>query len=69
MVGFLVLGVLIWVGSGVIDAVTIGSGVSALTARTEVSTDVTPVRNGLDNYSASVKACNGKLDCVTQLDR
>ena len=69
VVGFLVLGVLIWAGNGVVDAAISNNGVSALTAATEVSTDVTPVRNVLDNYSASLKTCNGKLDCVTQLDR
>jgi hypothetical protein len=69
MIGFLVLGVLFSVGGGAIDAATIGGSVSALTAATEVTADVNPVRNVLDNYSASLKACNGKLDCVTRLDR
>ena len=69
VVGFLVLGVLAAVTAGAIDAVTVGNGVSAMTAAEEVSTDVQPVRTILDNYSASVQGCHGKLDCVTSLDR
>jgi hypothetical protein len=69
MVGFIVLGVLIAAGEGVIQGVISGHGVSAVTAAEEVSTDVAPVRNALNNYSANVQACKGKLDCVTALDR
>jgi len=65
---FIVLGVLIAVGGGVVQGVTAGHGVSALTAAEEVSADVTPVRSALNNYSANVSACKGKLNCVTALD-
>ncbi len=69
MVGFIVLGVLIAVGNGVIEGLTIGHGVSAVAAAEAVSTDVTPVRDALNNYPAHEQACKGKLDCVTALDR
>ncbi len=69
VVGFLVLGVLAAITGGAIEAVTVGNGVSALTAAEEVSTDVQPVRTILDNYSTSVQGCHGKLACVTSLDR
>jgi Domain of unknown function (DUF4389) len=70
--GFIVLGVLLAAGVGVVGVVqagAVGHGVSALAAAEAVSTDVTPVRNALDNYMADTKACKGKLDCVTALDR
>ena len=69
VVGFLVFGVVVAIAGGVIDAVTVGNSVSALTAAEEVSTDVQPVRTILDNYSTSVQGCHGKLACVTSLDR
>ena len=69
MIGFLVLGVLIWVGISVIDVATIGNSVSTVTAANEVSTDANPVSNAVNNYSANVQACKGKLSCVTSLDR
>ena len=68
MVGFLVLGVLFWVGIGVIDTV-VGGGVSTVNAANQVETDAIPVTNAVNNYSAGVKACNGQLACVTKLDR
>ena len=69
VVGFLVFGVVVAIAGGVIDAVTVGNSVSALTAAEEVSTDVQPTRTILDNYSTSVQGCHGKLACVTSLDR
>ena len=69
MVGFLVLGVLVAVGGGAIDAAALGSGVSAAVAASQVEADASPVSNAIDNYSANVKACGGNLDCVTKLDR
>ena len=32
-------------------------------------TDITPVRNSLDNYSAGLQTCNKKLACEEGLDR
>jgi len=68
MVGFVVLGVLVAVGGGAIDAVALGNGVSAAAAAGQVE-DASPVSNAIDNYSANVKACGGNLDCITKLDR
>jgi hypothetical protein len=69
VVGFLVLGVLFWAGFGVIDAVAVGNGVSAVNAANQVQADSSPVSNAINNYSTNVKACNGQLACVTKLDR
>ena len=69
VVGFIVLGVLIAVGNGVFEGTVLGHGVSAVTAAKDVSTDVVPVRNALNNYSTDVQACKGSLACVTALDR
>jgi Domain of unknown function (DUF4389) len=72
MVGFLVLGVLVSVGGGAIDAVVIGNGGNAAlaaTAASQVQADAIPVSTAVNNYSANVKACNGRLACVTKLDR
>jgi Domain of unknown function (DUF4389) len=69
VVGFVVLGVLVSVSIGVIDAVAIGSSVSAVAAANEVSTAVNPVRNAINDYPADVKACNNNFGCVTRLDR
>jgi len=69
MVGFLVLGVLFSVGGGAIDGVALSNGVSAANAASQVQADASPVSNAVNNYSAGVKACKGKLDCVTSLDR
>lgn len=66
---FIVLGVVFIAANGVVQATVLGHRVSAVNAAAQVSTDVTPVRNTLNNYPSDVKACNGKLDCVTALDR
>lgn len=69
VVGFLVLGVLVSVGGGAIDAVALGNGVSVANAATQVEADSSPVSAAVNNYSANVKACNGQIACVTKLDR
>lgn len=72
MVGFLVLGVLVSVGIGVTEAAAISNGgnaVVAAIAANQVQADASPVTNAVNNYSASVKACQGQLACVTKLDR
>jgi hypothetical protein len=66
---FIVLGVVFGAANGVIQGAVLGHGVSALTAAKEVSTDVTPVRDVLNNYQTSAQACQGQLNCVTALDR
>ena len=69
MILFIVLGVVLGAANGVIQGAVLGHGVSALRAAEEVSTDVTPVRDVLNNYQTSVQACQGQLNCVTALDR
>jgi len=66
---FLVLGVLFSIGTGVVDAVAIGNGVDTATAADQVTADVDPVVNALNNYSNNVQACGGKLACVAGVDR
>ena len=62
VMGFLVLGVLVAGGSGAIDAVALGNGVSAANAARQVQADASPVSTAVNNYSAAVTACKGKLD-------
>ena len=67
---FIVLGAALAVVNGAVPAALAGSSsVSALSAAQQVVTDITPVRNSLDNYSAGLQACNKKLACVEGLDR
>ena len=40
-----------------------------MNAAHQVQADASPVSTAINNYSASVKACNGQLACVTKLDR
>jgi hypothetical protein len=68
--GFIVLGVLFAVGSGVLDTVALsGTAHSAVFANNQVQADALPVSNTIDSYSANVTACHGQLSCVTRLDR
>ncbi len=69
MVGFIVLGVLFAAVNGTVEGVAFSHGASAVTAAEDVSADVTPVRAAIGNFPANVQACQGKLDCVTALDR
>ena len=66
---FLVLGVLYSITIGAVDGAVIGNRVNTVTAAAEVTADVNPVVNALNSYSGDVKACNGKLACVTAVDR
>ena len=66
---FIVLGVLFAVVNGVVQGVLASNSVSALSAAKQVVADVGPVRDSLDNYSTSVQACKGKLNCVEALDK
>jgi hypothetical protein len=69
VVGFLVFGAVASVTGWAVDVAVVGNSVSALTAAEDVTTDIQPVRTILDNYSTSVRACKGQLNCVTSLDR
>jgi hypothetical protein len=66
---FIVLGVLFAVVNGVVQGVLASNSVSALSAAKQVVADIGPVRDSLDNYSTSVQACKGKLNCVEALDK
>jgi hypothetical protein len=66
---FIVFGAVIAMGVSVVNAVTARSSVSALNATAQVSADSIPMRTTLASYPSQVQACNGKLACVTALDR
>ena len=66
---FIVLGVVLSAVNGAVQAALAGNSVSALSAAKQVVADIAPSRDVLDNYSASVQACNKKLSCVEGVDR
>jgi hypothetical protein len=66
---FIVLGVVLGAVNGAVQAALAGNSVSALSAAKQVVADIGPSRDVLDNYSASVQACNNKLSCVEGVDR
>jgi len=67
---FIVLGAALAVVNGAVPAALAGSNsVSALSAAEQVVADIAPARDALNNYSANVQACKGKLTCVEALDR
>ena len=66
---FIVLGVLLAIGVGVVDSTVTSNAVSAAVASSELQADGAPVTGALNNYASNVKACNGQLACVTRQDR
>jgi Domain of unknown function (DUF4389) len=66
---FIVFGAVLAIGASVVNAVQARNGVSALNAAREVSADSVAMRTTLASYPSEVQACNGKLACVTALDR
>jgi hypothetical protein len=66
---FIVLGTVLAVANGVVQAVRASNGVSALSAAKQVVADIAPVRDALNNYSTNVQACKDKLSCVEGVDR
>jgi hypothetical protein len=66
---FIVFGAVLAIGASAINAVTASNGISSLNAATRVTADSTAVRTTLASYPSEVQACNGKLACVTALDR
>jgi hypothetical protein len=66
---FIVLGAVLGAVNGAVQAALAGNSVSALSAAKQVVADIGPSRDVLDNYSASVQACNKKLSCVEGVDR
>ncbi len=66
---FIVFGVVLAIGVSAVNAVTASNSVSAANAARQVTADSTAVRATLASYPSAVQACNGKLACVTALDR
>jgi uncharacterized protein DUF4389 len=66
---FIVFGAVLAIGAAAVNAVTASSGISSLSAATQVTADSTAVRTTLAGYPSAAQACNGKLACVTALDR
>jgi Domain of unknown function (DUF4389) len=67
---FIVLGVLLAVGGGVVDGVVLShTGHSAAAANNQVLADAVPATTAIGNYSSNLTACKGSLSCVTALDR
>jgi hypothetical protein len=64
-----VLGALSIVGLSLIGAVVGGNTVTAAYANSQLQSDINPVRDAINNYSANATACNNSLSCVTALDR
>ena len=59
---FIVLGVVLGAVNGAVQAALAGNSVSALSAAKQVVADIGPSRDVLDNYSASVQACNKQAE-------
>jgi hypothetical protein len=66
---FLVLGVLVWVAAGAVDAIAVRHAATAVSAADQISADAGPVTNAINDYSTDLKTCNSQLACVTKLDR
>jgi hypothetical protein len=69
MIFFIIFGVVVAIGASVVNAVQASNGVSTLNAEAQVVTDSVAMRATLASYPSEVQACNGKLACVTALDR
>ena len=69
MAAFIGLGVLLGVTAIAVEAAVFSSTATTVTAENQLQADVVPVRDAINNYSASVSACKGNLSCVTKLDR
>ena len=66
---FIVLGVVFAAAEGFVQAVFTNNVVSTAEAANQLQSDFTPVNAAINGIPAKVKACNGQLACVTQLDR
>jgi hypothetical protein len=54
---------------GASGAVLANNNATRANAENRLQADVAPVRNAINNYSANLQACKGKLNCVENLDR
>jgi Domain of unknown function (DUF4389) len=66
---FIVLGVVFAAAEGFVQAAFTNNVVGTAEAVNQLQSDFTPVNTAVNGIPAKVKACNGQLACVTQLDR
>jgi hypothetical protein len=66
---FIVLGVVFAAAEGFVQAAFTNNVVGTAEAVNQLQSDFTPVDSTINGIPAKVKACNGQLACVTQLDR
>jgi Domain of unknown function (DUF4389) len=66
---FIVLGVVFAAAEGFVQAAFTNNVVGTAEAVNQLQSDFTPVNAAINGIPAKVKACNGQLACVTQLDR
>jgi hypothetical protein len=66
---FIVLGVVFAAAEGFVQAAFTNNVVGTAEAVNQLQSDFTPVNATINGIPAKVKACNGQLACVTQLDR
>src|SRR5580693_3372952 len=66
---FIVLGVVFAAAEGFVQAAFTNNVVGTAEAVNQLQSDFTPVNTAINGIPAKVKACNGQLACVTQLDR
>jgi hypothetical protein len=66
---FIVLGVVFAAAEGFVQAAFTNNVVGTAEAVNQLQSDFTPVNAAINSIPAKVKACNGQLACVTQLDR
>ncbi len=66
---FIVLGVVFAAAEGFVQAAFTNNVVGTAEAVNQLQSDFTPVNAAVNGIPAKVKACNGQLACVTQLDR
>jgi hypothetical protein len=66
---FIVLGVVFAIAEGFVQAAFTNNVVGTAQAVNQLQSDFTPVNAAINGIPAKVRACNGQLACVTQLDR
>jgi hypothetical protein len=66
---FIVLGVVFAAAEGFVQAAFTNNVVGTAEAVNQLQSGFTPVNDTINGIPAKVKACNGQLACVTQLDR
>jgi hypothetical protein len=69
VVFFIVLGVTLSIAINVVNAYRLSNSISGLGATLELTADAAPVHSAFDNYTKDINACQGKLACITRVDR